>query len=85
LEANRISEQLDEIADFALRVDAPETLSVIAADPDDDRVLECAVAGECSFIVTGDKHLLVLGTYANIRILKVTDFLEILNSPLEVG
>ena len=36
-------------------------------DPDDNRVLECAVAAGLQFIVTGDHHLLQLGHYAAFR------------------
>jgi len=35
-------------------------LSVISDDPDDDRVLECAVEGGADVIVSGDRHLLKL-------------------------
>jgi putative PIN family toxin of toxin-antitoxin system len=34
------------------------TLAVIKADPDDDRVLECAMEGNADIIVSGDRHLL---------------------------
>jgi putative PIN family toxin of toxin-antitoxin system len=43
--------------------------AVIAADPDDDHVIAAAVAGDADIIVSGDKHLLGLGTHQNIRIL----------------
>jgi predicted nucleic acid-binding protein len=36
-----------------------ETLDVIPNDPDDNRVLECAVTAGSQFIVTGDSDLLV--------------------------
>ncbi|WP_369010363.1 PIN domain-containing protein [Nostoc sp. CHAB 5836] len=32
-------------------------------DPDDDMVVECAVVGSASHIVTGNKHLLALAKY----------------------
>ena len=47
----------------------------MCADPDDDMVLECGVVANANYIVTGDKHLLSLGDYQNILILKPTDFL----------
>ena len=46
------------------------------ADPDDDRVLECAVAGRADYIVSGDRHLLKLGSYDDIPILTVRQFLN---------
>ncbi len=33
-------------------------LSVIANDPEDDKIIECAVAARADYIVSGDKHLL---------------------------
>jgi putative PIN family toxin of toxin-antitoxin system len=41
-----------------------EHLNVVAADPDDNRIIEAAVAGECEAIITGDKDLLRLKEYA---------------------
>lgn len=53
------------------------SLSVIAADPSDNRILECAAAAGSDFIVSGDaRHLLPLGTYESIRIVRVAEFLE---------
>jgi uncharacterized protein len=51
-----------------------ERLSVIKEDPDDDRILECAVETAADFIVTGDRDLLRLKHYRNTRIVTVSDF-----------
>jgi putative PIN family toxin of toxin-antitoxin system len=51
-------------------------LNVITDDPDDDRVLECAVNGHVDYIVTGDRHLLKLSTYEAIPIITVREFLD---------
>ncbi len=60
----------------AARVVAPAVrLDVIAEDPADNRILECAVAAGSDYIVTGDKHLLRLGSYDSIKILTVSGFL----------
>lgn len=50
-------------------------------DPDDNRVLECAVAAGSRYIVSGDRDLLNLGSYAGIPILRVSDFLALLDAP----
>jgi putative PIN family toxin of toxin-antitoxin system len=42
--------------------------SVIAADPDDDQVIAAAVAAKADLIVSGDHHLLALGSYLTLRI-----------------
>ncbi|MCR4375307.1 MAG: putative toxin-antitoxin system toxin component, PIN family [Acidobacteria bacterium] len=60
---------------IARRVEPTESLHVIDADPTDDRFLECAVAGEADVIVSGDSHLLSLGSFRGISIQRVADFL----------
>ncbi len=54
-----------------------ETLDIIKADPDDNRILECAAAEKSDYIVTGDKrHILPLGNFRGKPIMKVADFLR---------
>jgi putative PIN family toxin of toxin-antitoxin system len=48
-------------------------------DADDNKFIETALIGECQFLVSGDKDLLVLGSYLNIKIVKPTQFLGILS------
>ena len=52
------------------------TLQVIPDDPDDDRIVECAVAGGAALIVTYDKHLLRLRQYQLIGIVHPVDLLH---------
>lgn len=72
----RLSEALADIGDFTTLVYPARTLSVVAEDPDDDRILECAVAAGSHYIVSGDGDLLRLGQYGGIRIMKVAEFLR---------
>ena len=51
-------------------------VSVIGDDPADDRVLEAAKEGTADVIVSGDRHLLRLGTWETTRIVRVKDLLE---------
>lgn len=53
-----------------------KTLDVVR-DKDDNRVLEAAVEGRCDFIITGDKDLLSLGEFENIKIVTPAQFAEI--------
>ena len=67
-----------EIAMDAARLVTPKVeLNVIKEDPDDNRILECAVSAGAQYIVTGDKDLLRVKTYDGIDITKVANFLKI--------
>lgn len=48
----------------------------ICEDPDDDKFIECAIAGKCKIIVSGDAHLLKLAEYKGVKIVKPLDFIE---------
>ena len=50
-----------------------ETVSV-CRDPDDDKFLECAIAGEVDYIVSEDEDLLVIREYRGIKIVKTESF-----------
>ena len=61
-------------------VNADIELDVVKRDPDDNRVLEAAIAGEADYIISGDGDLLDLGQYRGIRILRPVEFLALLRS-----
>jgi len=65
------------IADF---VNPLKTIDVVLEDPEDNRILECAVEAKANYIVTGDFHLLKLIRYRNIEVLNAVAFLEKLSS-----
>ena len=56
LDASKAAEIIDEIRAFSKVIAIPGALKVIAADPDDDDVLECAVVGQARYLVSGDRH-----------------------------
>ena len=45
-------------------------------DPDDNKFVECAMAGNCKTIVSGDKHLLKLSGFQNINVLTPRKFVD---------
>lgn len=53
-------------------------IDVVQDDPDDNRILECAVEGKADLIVSGDRVLLRLKSYQSIPIVRPIDFLRIL-------
>lgn len=54
----------------------PPDLRIVEADPDDDKFIACAVALDADIVVSGDKHLLDVGRYLDIEILRPRDFVE---------
>src|SRR5262245_19763423 len=71
-----IAEARRRLQAMARAVTPAVQLDVIAEDPPDNRVLECAVSSSSDFFITGDKDLLRLGRYDAICIVSVADFLE---------
>jgi len=65
--------ELTAIADF---VNPSETINIVAEDPEDNRILECAIAANADYVISGDSHLLKLNKYFNIDILSAAAFLE---------
>ena len=59
-------------------VDLPETIPRICRDPDDDRLVACAIVGEAGVIVSGDNDLLALERVGDIPILTAAQFLAML-------
>lgn len=64
------------ILETATFVKPVEKIDVIKQDPDDNMILEAAVAGTVDYIVTGDPDLLDLKEFRGIKIIKAKEFLE---------
>jgi len=56
------------------------TLDAVPDDPDDNRILECAVEAQAEIVVSGDHHLLALQNYKSISIVTPRQFIELLLS-----
>jgi putative PIN family toxin of toxin-antitoxin system len=56
------------------------TVQAIKEDDDDNRILECAVAGKADLVVSSDHHLRRLKTYQGIGIVHPVDFRRTLGS-----
>jgi len=70
------AEMVAELLTFHQSIKIANQLKGVTADPDDDKVIECAVVGGATHIVTGDKkHLLPLGNYRGILIVTAADML----------
>ncbi|MBK6996688.1 MAG: putative toxin-antitoxin system toxin component, PIN family [Saprospiraceae bacterium] len=56
--------------------------NLITVDPDDNKFVDCAVAGSANYIVTDDKHFNVLKTisFPKVEVLSSDQFLELVLS-----
>lgn len=73
---------LTELISLSNFVNPSKTIRVVSEDPEDNRILECAVEAEANYIITGDVHLLRLGRYQDIEVLNAVGFLEKLSSAI---
>jgi predicted nucleic acid-binding protein len=56
-----------------------QKIDAIPEDPSGNMVLECAMDAGCGYIVSGDKHLLRLRAYEEVKVVRVADFLRVLD------
>lgn len=67
---------MQNITSFTELVYPTKKLRIVTADPDDNRILECAEKAKAEIIISGDSDLLDLGSYKNILIISMRDFLN---------
>ena len=71
-----IRAEMEAFADIVVPTEEPR----VSRDRDDDQVLAAALAGGAETIVTGDRDLLRLGTYARISIMEPSRFIASLEA-----
>ena len=54
---------------FANLVAPIEKLDVVRDDPEDNKVIECAIASSSDYLITYDKHLLKIKSFRKINII----------------
>ena len=72
----RLAKEKAYIASCTVHVEPMQTLDVVKDDPDDNRIVECAVESASEAIITNDKDLLRMKSYQGIRMMKVYEFLR---------
>lgn len=78
-----IGQILLDLSTFTSMVETHSRISVVEDDPDDDKFIECAVSSGAGYVISGDKHLLKLEHYKDIRILNAADFLSTIADELQ--
>lgn len=71
-----IQRQISLILEYAILVRPILEPDIVKADPDDNKIIACALAAKVDYIVSGDPHLYLLKEVFGIEILKPKDFLD---------
>lgn len=75
---------IEDILTYVEVIIPREGVKIVERDADDDKFINCALACEADFIVSGDSHLLNVGEYRGIKILNARRFLEELGLSIKV-
>lgn len=80
LTEERISRILKSLQRYALITPGKLRINVIKEDPDDNQVVVAAVEAGADCMVSGDPHLLNLGSYRGIEVVPPKQFVKMLGS-----
>ena len=67
---------LDGLLAHSLMFEDVELATVVAEDPSDDMFINCALLSGVKRIISGDKHLLRIGSFMGIRIVTPATFVR---------
>ncbi|MBU2638338.1 MAG: putative toxin-antitoxin system toxin component, PIN family [Nanoarchaeota archaeon] len=73
-----MSHTVQQLIAMAFIVEPRERIKAVKDDPDDDKILECAVEGKVNFIISRDNHLLKLKMFCGIPIVTPEEFLKVI-------
>ena len=84
-EKRHVTDQIVAELVRTLRTEGVETagdlvIEAVAKDPDDNKILACAIEAQADYVVSGDHHLLELGSYRGIPIVRPAEFLLVLGA-----
>ena len=73
---NKIEDHIEIIKEYGIIIRPTVRTNAVKEDPDDNKVLECAVEGKADYIISGDNHLLKIKEFNGIKILTPKEFLD---------
>ena len=76
---DKVREAVQAISQTATVLRPRPTLHLLKDEPD-NRILECAIAAQADYIVSGDRHLLALKRHADITMVTLADLLAKLHA-----
>ncbi len=81
--AGRPALSLDDLYRAENRVSDPPPIRAVAEDPDDDKLLACAVGGGADLLVTNDRHLLQFQTFQGVAVVTPSEARKRLGHPAQ--
>ena len=70
-----------DLLDIAVIINnPPATPGAVPRDPDDDKIVACAIAAGAEYLVSRDHDLLSIGGYAGVAIIAPEDFLHVVRA-----
>ncbi|BAU23546.1 hypothetical protein THC_1175 [Caldimicrobium thiodismutans] len=69
-----IREAVDLILEVSKIINSVEVVRGICVDGDDDRILSCALSAKADYLVSGDRELLKMKRYKDIKIVSPREF-----------
>ena len=68
---------VEKIASISTIIKPQKNFNAVKDDPDDNKFLDCAIAGKADFIITNDNHLLKLKEFEGIKVVAPGEFLKL--------
>ncbi|HUY53264.1 MAG TPA: putative toxin-antitoxin system toxin component, PIN family [Candidatus Dormibacteraeota bacterium] len=60
---------INRIEEFVTVIRPLQTVDIITRDPDDNKILECAIEAQADLIISADKDLLILKEWRGIKLM----------------
>ena len=77
---DEVSNVIEKLLFIVELTEPTKKVDIIKEDPDDNKIIECAIASNSEFILTYDKHLLKHRMYEDIKIITPEPFMTITHS-----
>ena len=77
---NEIEYYIKSIEEIANKIAVEKRIKKGSRDITDNKYIECGLAGNTDFIISGDTHLLEIKEYDGIRIVTAKEYLEIIKN-----
>jgi putative PIN family toxin of toxin-antitoxin system len=71
---------VEQMWSIGIRVQPANRIRIVEADSTDDKFIACAISGPARYIASSDNHLLALGSYRGIQVVKPHELLHLLDA-----